>query len=310
MYDWNDLKAFLAVARGGSTLAASKAMSVNQTTVARRIESLEGALGLKLIERLQSGSRLTEAGRDLMADAERVETAAGALAARAEAHQRGLAGVIRFTCIELMANVMLTNAVGEFRLRYPEVQVDMIASDKVLDIEAGEADVAVRTAAALPVSNLVARKLIEFTFHLYCSHDYAERRGLPASPSDLANHDLLGAEGDLERTPGIVWMFEQAAGKSAAIRFNTLTNMLQGAQAGMGIAALPTVLGDADPRLRRCSGVIQVATSAAWLVTRRELRDIPRVRAFIDFIASYVAQEARRREAANRARRAEIEAAG
>ena len=66
MFDWNDLKAFLAVARGGSTLAASKALGVNQTTVARRIESLEHDLGFKLFERGQTGSRLTEAGGDLI----------------------------------------------------------------------------------------------------------------------------------------------------------------------------------------------------------------------------------------------------
>ena len=60
MFDWNDLKAFLAVARGGSTLGAAKALGINQTTVARRIESLEADLSLKLFERGQSGSRLTE----------------------------------------------------------------------------------------------------------------------------------------------------------------------------------------------------------------------------------------------------------
>ena len=76
MFDWNDLKAFLAVARGGSTLAASKALGVNQTTVARRIESLEQDLGFKLFERGQTGSRLTEAGEVMIPDAEGVERAA------------------------------------------------------------------------------------------------------------------------------------------------------------------------------------------------------------------------------------------
>ena len=97
MFDWNDLKAFLAVARGGSTLAASKSMGVNQTTVSRRLEALEAALQLKLVERSQTGARLTEAGRDLLAEAEKVERAAGALGSRAAAHQRGLAGSIRLT---------------------------------------------------------------------------------------------------------------------------------------------------------------------------------------------------------------------
>src|SRR5512141_2716795 len=98
MFDWNDLKAFLAVARGGSTLAAAKALGINQTTVARRIEALEAALGLKLFERGQAGSRLTEAGRDLMAEAEKVEQASAAFRSRASSHQRGLQGSLRITC--------------------------------------------------------------------------------------------------------------------------------------------------------------------------------------------------------------------
>jgi len=95
MFDWNDLKAFLAVARGGSTLAAAKSLGVNQTTVARRIEALETALALKLFERGQSGSRLTEIGRDLIAEAEKVEQCAKALQSRAETHGRGLSGTLR-----------------------------------------------------------------------------------------------------------------------------------------------------------------------------------------------------------------------
>lgn len=158
MFDWNDLKAFLAVARGGSTLAASKALAVNQTTVARRIESLEAALSLKLFERGQSGSRLTEAGRDLLAEGEKVERAALNFDSRAKAHQRGMAGSIRITCIEILANMAVTPAIGEFRRQHPEVQVDLMVTDQALDIEAGEADIAVRVVQTLPNSDIIAAR--------------------------------------------------------------------------------------------------------------------------------------------------------
>ena len=110
IYDWNDLKAFLAVARGGSTLSASRTLGVNQTTVARRIEALEAALSLKLFERGQSGSRLTEAGEDLVAEAERVERASERFALRAAGHRRGLSGVLRITTTEIIANTMVMPA--------------------------------------------------------------------------------------------------------------------------------------------------------------------------------------------------------
>lgn len=300
MFDWNDLKAFLAVARGGSTLGAARALGVNQTTVARRIEGLESALSLKLFERGQSGSRLTEAGRDLMAEAEKVERSAIALGNRAQAHQRGLAGVIKLTCTEILANSTITPAIGEFRKQYPEVQIDLMITDRALDIEAGEADLAIRSGRALPASDLVARKLADYDFALYCSRDYAHRRGVPASVAELKDHDLIGGDDVLGQMPGIIWMFEQAGGRPAAHTSNSLTNLIHAVRAGLGIAPLGCIIADADPALVRCSEAIAEASASSWIVTRRELKDTPRIRAFIDFLAPYAQQEMRRRLDSNR----------
>jgi DNA-binding transcriptional LysR family regulator len=288
MFDWNDLKAFLGVARGGSTLAASKALGVNQTTVARRVESLEQALGLKLFERGQSGSRLTEAGRDLVAEAEKVERAAQALHARAKAHQRGLTGAIRITCTEILANLSITPAIAHFRRQYPEVQVEMMITDQTLDIAAGEADIAIRSGQALPVSDLVARKLADHEHGLYCSRDYAARHGLPATPADLKDHELISCEGPGGRLPGIDWMIEQAGGKPPSHTCNTITNLTTAVKSGLGVAPLSCVLADADPDLVRVTGPLEAARSSTWLVTRRELKDTPRIRAFIDFLVPHV----------------------
>lgn len=300
MFDWNDLKAFLAVARGGSTLGAAKALGINQTTVARRIESLEADLSLKLFERGQSGSRLTEAGRDLMAEAEKVERAAVALGNRAQAHQRGLAGAIKLTCSEILANSTITPAIGAFRKLYPEVQIDLMITDRALDIEVGEADLAIRSGRALPMSDLVARKLADYDFALYCSRDYAHRRGAPATLSDLKDHDLIGGEVTVGQLPGMIWMFEQAGGKPAVHTSNSLTNLIHAVRAGLGIAPLGCILADADAGLVRCSDSIEAAAVSSWIVTRRELKDTPRIRAFIDFLAPYVQQEMRRRLDSNR----------
>jgi DNA-binding transcriptional LysR family regulator len=303
MFDWNDLKAFLAVAHGGSTLGAAKALRINQTTVARRIESLEAALSLKLFERGQSGSRLTEAGRDLVAEAEKVERAAVAFENRAEAHQRGLAGTIKLTCIEILANATITPAIGEFRKQYPEVQIELVITDRALDIEAGEADLAIRNGRALPISDLVARKIADYDFALYCSRDYAKRRGAPTTAAELKDHDLIGGDATLGQMPGIVWMFEQAGGKPAAHTSNSLTNLVHAVRAGLGIAPLGCILADSDPMLVRCSEPIPEASASSWIVTRKELKDTPRIRAFIDFLAPYVQQEMKGRIARNLALR-------
>jgi DNA-binding transcriptional LysR family regulator len=295
MFDWNDLRAFLAVARGGSTLAASKSLNVNQTTVARRVESLEAALKVRLFERGQSGSRLTEIGRDLVAEAEKVERAAAAFGSRAEAHQRGLAGALKITCTETLANLIITPAIAQFRRQYPEVMVEMVITDEPLDIAAGQADLAIRSGRELPVSDLVARKLADHDFALYCSRDYAARMGVPNALGELKNHDLLSCEIGELMSPGVAWMLEQSGGKAPVHTSNSLNNLTHAVRAGMGIAPLGCILADADADLVRLTNTIPEARASTWVVTRRELKDTPRIRAFIDFLAPYVQQDLKAR---------------
>lgn len=287
MYDWDDLKALLAVARGGSTLAAARAMGVNQTTVGRRLEALEAALGLKLVERAQSGSRLTEAGRDLVLEAERVERAAEGFAHRAKSHLRGLAGAVRVTCSEAIANQVVTPALPEFRRQYPDITIELVLTDRQLDLVAGEADVAVRGAIQLSDSSLVSRKLADFEFGLYCSRDYAARRGVPASLEELRDHVLIAGEEALAMLPAVRWMVDNAPGAEIACRSNNLTNLMQAVRTGLGIGPMPCLTADADPDLVQVHPAIPEGTSSTWLLTTPALKDVPRIRAFIDFIVPH-----------------------
>lgn len=307
MFDWNDLRAFLAVARTGSTLGAAKSLSVNQTTVARRLEALEQALTLKLFERGQTGSRLTEAGQDLLAEAEKVEKAVQALANRAAAHGRGMAGSIRVTATEILANLVVTPALGEFRRLYPDIHIQLELTDRTLDLRAGEADIALRSGFALQESDLIARKLGEFTFALYCSRSYAARRGAPRSLEELAQHDLIGGDSDMSNFPGLRWMFEQAPGVEPITRSNTMTNMMHAVRGGLGIAPVGTLIADADPELIRLH-TLPGPPASAWIVTRPELRDAARVRAFIDFLVPHFATMKRAMQAQGAAVRERVAA--
>jgi len=302
MFDWNDLKAFLAVARGGSTLAAAKSLGVNQTTVARRIESLEHALGFKLFERGQTGSRLTEAGEALIADAENVERAAIRFANQAAGQMRGVSGALRLTTNEIVANTMVIPALVEFRKLHPDVQVDLVITDKVLDLENGEADLAIRTSQTLAISDLVARKFADHNMALYCSRDYASRRGVPSCPEDLKDHDLIDVTVNMGELPAASWMMRHSGGKVPVTRSNSLSSLVHAVKAGLGIGALPCTVGDPDRDLIRCSECIEEARASSWLVTRRDLKDTPRVRAFIDFMAPHLQAELRRVEELGRKR--------
>ena len=302
MFDWNDLKAFLAVARGGSTLSASKALGVNQTTVARRIESLEQDLGFKLFERGQSGSRLTEVGEALIHDAEGVEQAAIRFANQAASQMRGVSGALRLTTNELVANTMVIPALGAFHQLHPDVRVDLVVTDRPLDLENGEADLAIRTSQALTASDLVARKICDHDMALYCSRDYAARRGVPANEAALADHDLIDVSMEMGELPAASWMMRHSGGKAPVTRSNSMSSMVYAVKAGLGVGALPCTIGDIDHDLIRCSDAIAEARATSWIVTRRDLKDTPRVRAFIDFMAPFLQQEIRKVEERGRQR--------
>jgi molybdate transport repressor ModE-like protein len=284
MFDWNDVKALLAVARGGSTAAAARELGVNQTTVARRLEALEKDLGLRLVERHQAGASLTEAGRMLVADAEAMERAALAMRKTVETHQRGASGTVRVTMSEMTANSGIIPLLPEFRAAYPDVTLELAITDDQLDIEAGEADVAIRGGFDLPDSNLVVRKVSETDWALYCSTAYAARMGLPATLEDLKDHVLIG--GETERNyPGLAAILAKAPGVAVTFKSNSATNMFASVRAGIAIGSMPCILADMEADLVQIFPPDSESLSSTWMVTRPDLKDAPRVRAFIDFFA-------------------------
>jgi DNA-binding transcriptional LysR family regulator len=288
MYDWNDLRHFLAVARTGSTLAASRALKINQTTVARRIGVLERAVGTKLFARKQTGYALTEAGAELRAIAERVEAEANAFLQQAGAVGRRVSGVIRVTTNEGLANALMVPALSAFRKLHPEVRVDLVVDESRLDLVRGAADVALRTGARPTEAGLAVRRLTPVAWAAYCSRDYAERRGCPSSVKALSRHSVIGAEGQIAALPGWVWLQHAAPGAEVAARTSSLTNLMSAVRAGLGITVLPCILADPDADLLRCIGPIAGVQSDLWLVAREDVRDVRRVRAFLDFLAAHV----------------------
>lgn len=296
MFDWNDLRHFLAVARTGSTLAAARQLGVNQTTCARRLQALEEALGQRLFDRVQGGRGLTDEGRALVPAAEAVEAAALAFAEQASAGRRVLEGAIRVTCSETIANIAVFPALVQFSQLYPDIQVEVITSDRYLDLLAGEADIAIRARADTSTAGfdpgLVVRKLMDTGWSLYCSPDYIARHGKCAGFDDLAGHRMIGGSGELAE-PWFRLVEDKAVGVEVRSRASTLTNLITAVKTGLGIAPLPMEAAEADPALVRCGDPLPDFRAGVWLVAPERLRDHPRVRAFMDFVASYIAAKRR-----------------
>ncbi|MGZ3278367.1 MAG: LysR family transcriptional regulator [Caulobacteraceae bacterium] len=292
MFDWNDIRCFLAVARDGSTLAAARTLGVNQTTVARRIEALEQALHLKLFERGKSGSRLTEAGHALIGSAEALERSAQALKDQAAAHARGLAGVVRVTTNESLSNFCLMPAMPEFSRLFPDIQVQVIIDDRFLDLWKGEADVSIRGTREVTDPGLISRRVVDVPWAVYASRDYVARHGRPSTPEDLNDHFLIGGEDRYAGIHAIKWMLDAAPRGKVLVRGNTLTNIYQAVRAGVGCAPLPRLVVGRDPQFVDCMPTPEM--DGIFMLTTPLLRDAPRVRAFLDFMAPNLQSAIRR----------------
>ncbi|MBS0414530.1 MAG: LysR family transcriptional regulator [Proteobacteria bacterium] len=289
MYDWNDLKVLLAVARHGSTTAAGKALGVNQSTVQRRLLALERCFKRPLVQRHTTGYRLTALGEQLLPLAERVEQAAQALAHELGRQARELSGVVRVTCPEPIVHKLAASSLLErFHARYPNLKIEFVMSDRYLDLNQGEVDVALRSGDTEDAA-LVGRKIGDSLWAVYASAAYLARRGRPERMEDLGHHDWVGLDASLDQHRAALWLKQVAPAGRIVARNNSVLGLAYSAKAGLGLAPLPTPLGDGEPELVRVLGPIPELTRIWRVLTTPELRHTPRVAAFFDFMVEEMA---------------------
>jgi len=242
MFDWDDLRHFLAVARHGSTIAAAKALQLSQSTVHRRLAELEKRIGRNVVIRHATGYRLTEFGNELQPWAEQVEKAVASLERYLVAASDTPTGSVRVTCSESIGYRLIQSPLLEtFHGRYPGLRVELIMSDHFLDIARGEADVAIR--AGIPnEETLVGRKIADVPWALYCSRAYLARHGRLERAEDIAEHSVIEFDGDIRDHHAAKWLRSVAPTARVVARSNTVPGLLMSVKSGAGLAPLPIPL--------------------------------------------------------------------
>jgi DNA-binding transcriptional LysR family regulator len=294
--DWNDLRFFLAVARGGSTLAAGRQLRTSQTTVARRIAALERALGIPLFEKRQAGYALTPAGEALLASAERVELAVSAFSDAAAAHARELGGTVKISMEEIFATTLIAPLLRELHDLHPEIHMILDTSAGLRDLGAGESDIALRSTIDPQPAGIVGRRLCDDDWTLYCSRAYADRHGAPETLEELRKHPLIGGGGGNLWRAYQAWLQRLDLEGNVTMHHDTSTGLLSAVRAGVGIAVLPCIVADPDPDLIRCIPPRDDHGRVLWLVTHERVRHTPPVRAVIDFLYDRLSRHIRELE--------------
>jgi len=253
MKNWSDVRVFLAVLRNGSTLAASRKLGMSQPTVARRIEVLEHETGLTLFQRDNRGFQPTEAGLALRPLAEKLEASALELAEKAKELSRPRP--IRITAYPANFSPRMTQILSEYSALHPETRFEMIPSVMLLDIAAGEADIALRIVMSDPDPTLIRRKISTARFTLFGAPSYAEKRGLPDSPDNLRGHSFLTYQRDGLFSRHHDWLVRRLLPEQIIMSFAEAELLAVAIRAGRGLGIMNLKMAEPDEaagRLIRC----------------------------------------------------------
>lgn len=286
MYDWSDIRTFLAVLRHGSAASAARALGTNQTTVSRRMARLEGALGLRLFEPGPRGAVPTENALRLRPEAEAVEAAAEMLESRAEGMGRRLSGTLRLTT-NPTAMRYAAGLLARFQEMHPDTEILADTQERMLSLETGEADVAIRASVRLEGDTLVARKLLDHPWGFYASSDYIARRGRPQSFADMPGHAVVSCTGPMAEIEPIRSAQARLPPHDHRVRVESMTGVIGMIRAGQGVGLLSRADGDPVPELEFCFTEPDLHQNL-WVVTSREGYANPLIRAFMRFCGDAV----------------------
>ncbi len=288
MSSHDELRAFVAVVEEGGFTAAAGVLGLSTSVVSRRVKSLEEGLGVRLLERTTRQVRATSVGLDYHG---RVAPLLEALedAARAAQDERSEPkGILRVAVPAVFGRAYLSPVFASFHQRYPQIRVDASYSDRTVDLHGESADLAIRGGAAID-DNLVARKIFDFHGVCVASPEYLARRGTPATPEALSDHDCLVNSG-LRTMPG--WLFFRdgqplQVDVDGPFRCDDGLALVSAAEAGLGIAYEPIFI--AGPAIARGT-VVSIPFSdkpygGAFFAVYANRRHLPmRVRVFIDHL--------------------------
>jgi len=265
---WELYRSFLAVLAEGSLSGAARALDIAQPTVGRHVAALERGLGMPLFTRSQTGLLPLESALSLRPYAEAMGSAVAALERAAASQGAGVRGVVRVTASEVIGVEVLPKVIARLRAEHPDLQIELVLSNRMQDLLQREADIAVRMSR--PDQELIiARRIGHVHVGLYATRQYLQRHGTPATWADLQQHTLIGFDQPTA--------FHRAAGKSLPLRREMLALIRSGA--GIGFCQVPIARRDGLVRVLVKQFSLPLDT---WVAMHEDLRNTLRCRVTFD----------------------------
>ncbi len=276
----DDLELIRLIAAAGTLAEAARQLSINHATVFRRLNRIEENLGVRLFDRSRTGYVLTSAGELAIDHAERVADELAAFENKVVGTEQTPAGTVRLTTTDTLLAGPVGSILCRFRQLYPKIDVEIVTSNTVANLERREADLALRPARN-PSASLLGRRIGKIELAIYAQHGLAT--GLDPLSSDVL--EWIGPEDGFGDPALAAWFASNEVEQRVHVRTNTLMGMLALTASGNGFSVLPTYLANSIAGLEQLSPPIPELTIDLWLLRHPALRETARIQALADFLA-------------------------
>lgn len=275
--NWDNLRYVLMVANKGSIAAAARELSVNRTTVLRRINAFQENLNCRIFERAKSGYILTPEAEKMLEAAQEVENTLFDMQRQIAGRELRLEGVLRVTTTDTLMVSVIGPHLAEFNRKHPHIVVNMVMTNSILDLNRRDADIAIRPTKT-PEAHLVGRRLADIRFGVFAAESYLKSRG----QLKLSSHKWIGFDSSLLSTPPGRWFDSNVPAGNVCLRGDSFVAIKVAAENAMGLALLPHYLGEGSSLLQPLVASISELTTGLWLLTHPDLIRSARVHAFMD----------------------------
>lgn len=284
----DSMKVYVLTVDKGSLSAAAEVCGMSATMAGNHVRALEQRLGMQLMHRTTRRQQVTTFGADYYARCKEILRLVAETDAQAHTMRLAPAGLLRVSAPVTFGTEALAPVLFDYLARYPDVDIELDISDRVVDLMDGGCEAAIRIGQLPPDSSLVARALAPYRLMLCASPDYLARRGTPATPADLAHHDCLsfGAASIVQ------WRFERdrdvcQVPVHGRVKINNGQALRSAALQGLGIVLQPTILLEADMRAGRLVRLFpdyELPGRPMHVVYLPDRYRSPKLRSFIDFV--------------------------
>lgn len=283
--DWDKLRIFHAVADAGSLTHAGDKLNLSQSAVSRQIRALEEALNATLFHRHARGLILTEQGELLFDATAAMSKRLEAASARIRDSEEEVFGELRVTTTFGFGALWLAPRLPTLYEKYPDLKVDLMLEERVLDLPMREADVAIRMKEPSQ-ADLIRKKLMTIRMCLFASRDYLDREGTPTELEDISDHRLICQSPSSDQVAAGASLVQHLMTYDirSLLTVNNYFGVLQGVIHNLGIGALPDYVTEDFPDLVRVLPDVESAEVPVFLAYPEELRQSKRIAAFRDFV--------------------------